>query len=131
MVLLPEALFANNPVSGAEFLWAMPAVLDDTPGDRFMEEIKQKKDLWEAGAKEALGKDDSGREEHDGFLTKGGLIYVPPDKALRHRFLKAHHDDYLAGHPSQYRTTELITRNYYWPTVLKDTKKYVAACPTC
>jgi hypothetical protein len=26
MVLLPETLFVNNPVSGAEFLRAMPAV---------------------------------------------------------------------------------------------------------
>jgi hypothetical protein len=125
MVLLPETLFVNNPVSGAEFLQTMPAVLNDTPGDRFMEEIKQKKDLWEAGAKEALGKEDSR------FLTKDRLIYVPPDEALQHRILKAHHDDYLAGHPSQYRTADLVTRNYYWPTVLKETKKYIAACPTC
>jgi hypothetical protein len=131
MVLLPKTLFANNPVSGAEFLQAMPAVLDDTPGDRFMEEIKQKKHLWEAGAKEVLRKEDSGWEEHDGFLTKDGLIYVPPDEALRHRILKAHHNNYLAGHSGQYRTTELVTHNYYWPTVLKETKKYVAAFPTC
>jgi hypothetical protein len=82
MALLPEALFANNLVSGAEFLWAMPAVLDDTPGDRFMEEIKQKKDLWEAGAKEALGKEDSRWEEHNRFLMKDGLIYMPPNEAL-------------------------------------------------
>jgi hypothetical protein len=130
MVLLPGTLFANNPVSGAEFLQAMPAVLDNTLGDRFME-IKQKKDLWEAGAKEVLGKDDSGWEEHDGFLMKDGLIYMPLDEALRHRILKAHHDDYLTRHPGQYRTAELVTRNYYWPTVLKETKKYIAACPTC
>jgi hypothetical protein len=109
----------------------MPAVLDNTPGDRFMEEIKQKKHLWEDGAKEALGKEDSGWEGHDGFLTKDGLIYVPPDEALRHWILKAHHNDYLAGHPGQYRTAELVTHNYYWPTVLKETKKYVVACPTC
>lgn len=121
----------NDLVSGAEFLWAMPAVLDDTLGDRFMEEIKQKKDLWEAGVKEVLGKDDSRWEEHNRFLMKDRLIYVPLDEALCHRILKAHHNNHLAGHPSQYRTAELVTHNYYWPTVLKETKKYVAACPTC
>jgi hypothetical protein len=131
MVLLPETLFANNLVSGAEFLRAMPTVLDDTLGDRFMEEIKQKKNLWEAGMKEALRKDNSGWEEHDGFLTKDGLIYMPPDEVLQHWILKAHHNDYLTGHPGQYRTVEVITCNYYWPTVLKETKKYVVACPTC
>jgi hypothetical protein len=47
MILLPEGWFSKNPVPGAEFLRAMPAVLDNTPGDRFMEEIKQKKDRWE------------------------------------------------------------------------------------
>jgi hypothetical protein len=82
MVLLLEMLFVSNPVSGAEFLQTMPAVLDNTPGDRFMEDIKQKKDLWEASAKEVLGKDDSRWEEHNRFLTMDRLIYVPPDKAL-------------------------------------------------
>jgi hypothetical protein len=109
----------------------MPAVLNDTPGDRFMEEIKQKKDKWEDVAREAVKTAGSGWEEHNEFLTKDGLIYVPADEALRHRIFKAHHDNYLAGHPGQYRTAELITRNYYWPTVLKETKGYVAACPTC
>jgi hypothetical protein len=56
--------------------------------------------LYLTGAKEVLGKEDSGWEEHDGLLTKDRLIYVPPDEALRHQILKVHHDDYLAGHPA-------------------------------
>jgi hypothetical protein len=105
--------------------------LDDTPGDRFMEEIKQKKDKWEDMAREAVKTADSGWEEHNGFLTKDRLIYVPADQDLRHRIFKVHHNNYLAGHPGRYHTAELITRNYYWPTVVKETKGYVAACPIC
>jgi hypothetical protein len=131
MILLPEGWFSKNPVSGAEFLRAMPAVLDDTPGDQFMEEIKQKKDKWEDVAQKAVKTADSRWEEHNGFLTKDGLIYVPADQGLRHCIFKAHHNDYLAGHPGRYRTAKLITRNYYWPSVVKETKGYIAACPTC
>jgi hypothetical protein len=58
----------------------MPTVLDDTPGDQFMEEIKQKKDKWEDTAREAVKTADSSWEEHNGFLTKDGLIYVLPTK---------------------------------------------------
>jgi hypothetical protein len=131
MVLLPEGWFSKNLVSGAEFLRAMPAALDDTPRDRFMEEIKQKEKKWEDAVQEAVKTADNGWEEHNGFLTKDRLIYVPADQALRHRIFKAHHDDYLASHLGQYCTVELITRNYYGPTVVKETKGYVTTCPTC
>jgi transposase InsO family protein len=36
-----------------------------------------------------------------------------------------------AGHPGQYKTQELITRNYWWPYIQSDVKKYVSGCETC
>jgi len=129
MVLLPKTWFGQ--MGKEEFLRAMPAVLDDTPGDRFVEEIKASRDQWEEDVKQALVEGKGEWVEKDGMLWKDGLLYVPAKESLRHRIFRAHHDDYLAGHPRQYRTAELVTRNYYWPGVSKDAKKYVAACPTC
>ena len=132
ITLLPAGLFTEMP--GVEFLRAMPAVLDDTPGDALMAEIKQRKDEWEESVKDLWkeGEEDpAGWSQQDGFLTKDNMVYVPDNLPLHHRVMQAHHDTYLAGHPGQYRTAELITRNYWWPSVTKDIRKYVAACPVC
>ena len=31
----------------------------------------------------------------------------------------------IAGHEGQWKTVELITRNYWWPEVTKEVKQYV------
>jgi hypothetical protein len=42
-----------------------------------------------------------------------------------------HHDIEIAGHLGMDKTIEAITRNYYWPKMGKDIKKYIATCDTC
>jgi hypothetical protein len=130
LVLLPEQYFRR--MDGEEFLKAMPAVLDDTAGDQFMEDIKAGKADWEDLVKKALKEKAEGWEEHkDGFVTRHRTVYVPPTGDLRHRILRAHYDDYILGHPGQFRTAEQVTRNYYWPSLLSDAKRYISACPVC
>ena len=68
--------------------------------------------------------------EH-GLLLRRGKIYVPQDKDLRLELLHLHHDTLMAGHPGRYKTLELITRNYWWPGMSVDVKKYVQGCDTC
>ena len=55
-------------------------------------------------------------------------IYVPKDSKLREDILRLHHDTPLAGHPGRYKTHELVTRNYWWPGIMKDIRKYVEGC---
>ena len=43
-----------------------------------------------------------------GFLLHDGAVYVPNNRDLRTRVLKACHDHLLAGHPGQTKTLELI-----------------------
>jgi hypothetical protein len=110
LVLLPEQYFRR--MDGEEFLKAMPAVLDDMAGDQFMEDIKAGKSDWEEVVKKALEEKAEGWEEHeDGFVTRYQTVYIPPTGDLQHRILRAHHDDYISGHPGQFRTAELVTRN--------------------
>jgi hypothetical protein len=61
-------------------------------------------------------------EEADGLLFRRKLVVIPRDDAIR---FESHHDNQVSGHPGQYRTLKLITRNYWWPNVMKDTAKYV------
>ena len=58
-------------------------------------------------------------------------IYVPPNRELRGKVIRAHHDTILAGHPGQYKTWELITRTYWWPSISRDVAKYVRGCEKC
>ena len=52
--------------------------------------------------------------ERDGDLVmREGRIYVPRDATLRGDIIRAHHDTRIAGHPGQYKTFELIMRNYW------------------
>ena len=35
------------------------------------------------------------------------------------------------GHRSQWKMVELVTRNYWWPGVIRDVGKYVEGCDLC
>ena len=61
-----------------------------------------------------------GWEERDGVVTWNERVYVPVDWRLREDIIHEHHDSCLVGHPGQYKTHELITRNYWWPHILWD-----------
>jgi hypothetical protein len=60
-----------------------------------------------------------------------GCIYDPDSDPLRLRLLQDHHDPPTMGHPGRAKTLELISRNYYWPTLRKDVDRFVRNCHTC
>ncbi|PIL29076.1 hypothetical protein GSI_09124 [Ganoderma sinense ZZ0214-1] len=66
-----------------------------------------------------------------GLLLYRGRVYVPKDDALRAEIVRIHHDLPPAGHPGQAKTVELVTRNYWWPGMVKFIKDYVETCDTC
>ena len=45
--------------------------------------------------------------------------------------ISLHHDSPVAGHPGQWKTQELISRNYWWPGITIDVIKYVSGCDKC
>ena len=42
-----------------------------------------------------------------------------------------HHDAPFAGHPSWTLTYDLLARNYFWPKMSIDVRKYVRSCDDC
>jgi len=58
-------------------------------------------------------------------------VYVPKDEKLRVEIIQLHHDMPIAGHGGQWKTIELVTRNYWWPGVMKEVKRYVEECNQC
>ena len=58
-------------------------------------------------------------------------IYVPKDVKLRSEIIQLHHDVPVAGHGRQWKTVELVTRNYWWPGVIRDVGRYMEGCDLC
>ena len=50
---------------------------------------------------------------------------------MRVEIIWLHHDTPIAGHGGQWKTVELVTRNYWWPGVTKEVKRYVEGCDQC
>ena len=69
----------------------------------------------------------------NGLLLHRGKVYIPKstDEHLRRRIVQIHHDLPSAGHPGRWKTYELVSRNYWWPSMTTFVKHYVAGCDTC
>jgi len=65
------------------------------------------------------------------LVLKEGRVYIPKDEKLRVEIIWLHHDMPIAGHGGQWKTVELVTRNYWWPGVTKEVKQYVEGCDQC
>ena len=67
----------------------------------------------------------------EGLVLKEGRVYVPKDEKLRVEIIQLYHDIPIAGHGEQWKTVELVTRNYWWPGITKEVKWYVEECDQC
>ena len=70
-------------------------------------------------------------KKEDGVVYMEGRIYVPNSKKMREEILEKNHNLVDIGHPGQQRMLELIKRNYWWPGIKEDVKKYVQGCFKC
>ena len=68
---------------------------------------------------------------HEGLIIYQGRIYVPQNKDIKLKLLKRHHDSPGAGHPGREKTLELLSRNYWWPSMTHYIGKYISSCDTC
>ena len=50
---------------------------------------------------------------------------------LRTELISKYHDNLLAGHFGINKTRELISWNYYWPSIKKDVEAYIKGCNIC
>jgi len=45
-------------------------------------------------------------------MLKEEKVYVPKDEVLRVEIIKLHHNTPIGGHRGQWKTVELVTRNF-------------------
>ena len=66
-----------------------------------------------------------------GALTYGGRIYVPALDPLHGKVISLFHDNPESGHFGALKTTELVSRDFYWPAMDSCVRKYVSSCEVC
>jgi len=98
-------------------------------GDR-IKEIKRN-NTREKEVVQALKKEDGLTWKEDGVVYMEGRIYMPNNKKLREEILEENHNSVDMGHSGQLRMLELIKRNYWWPGIKEDIKKYIQGCFKC
>jgi len=92
------------------------------------EVVKAVEEMKQAGVK--MLRDEEWRQE-DGLMLKEGKVYIPKDEKLRAEVIRLHHDTPVEGHGGQWKTAELVTRNFWWPGVTREVKRYVEGCDAC
>jgi hypothetical protein len=88
------------------------------------------KDLLLSGPRSATkGLQDWNYEEE--LLLYKGLVYIPKDaQDLQRKITQQFHDN-IMGHPGQWKTLELITREYHWLGMTEFVKQYIQGCAIC
>ena len=92
------------------------------------EVIKAVEEMKQTGVKVLRDKE---WRESEGLMLKEGKVYVPKDEKLRAEVIRLHHDMPVEGHGGQWKTTELVTRNFWWPGVSREVKQYVEGYDAC
>ena len=86
------------------------------------EVIKAVEEIKKAGVR--MLRDEEWRQEDD-LILKEGKVYVPKDKKLRVEVIRLYHNMPVGGHRGQWKTAELVTRNFWWPEVTREVKRYM------
>ena len=87
--------------------------------DKDEEIIKVVEEMKKAGVK--MLRDEKWKIE-ERLVLKEERVYILKDEKLRMEIIWLHHDTLIAGHGGQWKTVELVTRNYWWPEVTKKVK---------
>ena len=65
------------------------------------------------------------------YLRERQRLCIPKDKTLRTTILREAHDGQIAGHFGVDKTYENVVKDFYWPKMSKDVKRYVLTCDSC
>ena len=95
-----------------------------------LEEIKRN-NTREHEVDQALKRKNGLTWEQDGIVYMEGQIYIPKNKKLKERILQENHNPVDVGYLGQQRMIELVKRNYWWPELKENIKKYVQGCIKC
>ena len=131
-ILLPQHDFEDNKNETIE-LFSMHNKNEDQIRKAYQKdaELHKIRNALERGEKEikeiALGVS----QWKDGHLWDREKIWIPEDEGLRTTIISQFYDNSLAGHGGTAKSTELVSRQHYWPKMRETIKRYVKNCDRC
>jgi len=72
-----------------------------------------------------LKKENSLSWEENRIIYMDEQIYIPNNKKLQEQILQKSYNPINVGYPEQQRMLELVKRNYWWPGIKENVKKYI------
>ena len=84
--------------------------------------------MKKAGVKKLQGNEWKIEED---LVLKERKMYVLKEEELRTEIIQLYHNVLAVGHGGRWKTVELVTRNYWWPGVMRDVGRYVEGCNLC
>ena len=122
-----------------EELWAKQQIIADIKviwKKQVVEKTTLLEEIWQNGISEhevvkELDKQDGQAWEDNGIVYVNGRIYILNNKKIREQILQENHDLVDIGYSGQQRIIKLIKRNYWWPGIKEDIKKYVQRYMKC
>ena len=67
----------------------------------------------------------------DNLLRFRNRIWVPALEPLRTRIIQESHDSPIAGHPGRDETYRLVARQWFWPNLVNDIRRFIRNCDVC
>ena len=68
---------------------------------------------------------------NNGALMYRGRKWVPRDEPMRTQIIRETHESLLIGHPGREVTYKILARDYFWPGMADDVRRYVRNCDVC
>jgi hypothetical protein len=55
-------------------------------------------------------------------------LFIPENTELKVQIIYRTHNSEAGGHPGRMKTTELVSKSYFWPKMIHDIQNYVKSC---
>ena len=89
-----------------------------------LEEIRRN-GMKEQEVHKELEKEDGQAWEEDGVVYVDGRIYIPNSQKIKEKILQENYEPVDIGYPGQQQMMDLIKRNYWWPEIKNNIKRYI------
>lgn len=67
----------------------------------------------------------------NGLLCFNNRVVIPPGSSLITDLMREYHNSLIGGHSGVLRTFKRLAQMFYWPSMHKTVRDFVAACDTC
>ena len=74
---------------------------------------------------------DEKQREIDSIIYKEEKVYVSKNEKLKAEIIRLHHNTPVERYREQWKTIELVTRNFWWLEVTKKIKQYIERYNSC